>query len=373
MSSKKTKTRIYVCHTFYHVYVSILKEMKLERKQQTEYKKADIALSKLSTDFENLDKRLEATGIFGKVITLDERREETFPELAKYRANYSNIVKHLVNRMIFTKRLAKCEAPYMDCVGFENYEDVYVYCDSDPIGYYLNYRHIYYHAVEDGLDCLKNLDDAYVANQGHFKIKAWFSRHNLIFIMNGWGKYCLDMEVNDIEKVPGECPRLKEVPRKPMEEALTSAQKELMLKTFIDDYDNLKKQLVNSEGDRELAMYLSEGYPRDEELLKRICLDIIEQHLKGYKVIIKPHPMDKVDYKALCPDAVVLKGRFPVEVLNFIEGFHIKKAVAVVSTAMANMDFVEEKLNLGVSFWDNYEAPEKHRFNQKIGFSMADK
>ena len=27
--SKKTKSRIYVCHTFYHVYVAILKEMKL--------------------------------------------------------------------------------------------------------------------------------------------------------------------------------------------------------------------------------------------------------------------------------------------------------------------------------------------------------
>ena len=35
-------SRIYVCHTFYHVYVSILKEMKLER-EDAAYEKGEIA------------------------------------------------------------------------------------------------------------------------------------------------------------------------------------------------------------------------------------------------------------------------------------------------------------------------------------------
>jgi hypothetical protein len=348
--------------------------MKLIRQtSKDKYKKADIVLSNLSTDFEKLGERLEKVGIFNEVIPLEEKYDTAYPELAKYRENYSNIVKHMVNRIIFTKRFAKCLKPNMDPIGFENYEDVYVYCDSDPIGYYLNYKHIYYHAVEDGLDTLKNSDDAYLSNYGHFKLKAWFSRHNLIFIMNGWGKYCLDMEVNDISVVPGECPRLKEVPRKPLELALTTDQKEQMLKIFIEDYDSLKAQFETSDEKVEFAMYLSEGYPNEEELRKQICLDIIEQYCEGYKVIIKPHPMDKIDYASLCPDAIVLRGRFPVEVLNFFEGLHIKKAVAVVSTAMANMDFVEEKLNLGVSFWDKYEDADKHSFNKKIGFAMVDK
>ena len=54
-----------MCHTFYHVYVSILKEMKIARESSDgEYKKADIALSSLSTDFENLGARLAKTGIY---------------------------------------------------------------------------------------------------------------------------------------------------------------------------------------------------------------------------------------------------------------------------------------------------------------------
>ena len=66
----KTKSRIYVCHTFYHVYVSVLKEMKLARKngKNPDFKKADIALSSISTDFENLKERLDKSGIFNSVI-----------------------------------------------------------------------------------------------------------------------------------------------------------------------------------------------------------------------------------------------------------------------------------------------------------------
>lgn len=369
---KKTKSRIYVCHTFYHVYVSILKEMKVQRETApSEYQKADVALSAISTDFENLGERLARTGIFNTIYALDEKREDFFPELAKYRANYSNVVKHMVNRMIFTKKLARCEIPYMEIIDFKAYEDIYVFCDSDPIGYYLNDQHIYYHAVEDGLDCLKNLDDAYVANSSHFKLKTWFSRRNLIFIMNGWGKYCLDMEINDRSVVPTDCPRFVEVPRKPLEAALTAEQKKLMIRAFIEDADALMEQLRPSYEGEEFACFLTEPHPVDEEARKKVCLDVIEQYCKGYRVLIKPHPRDMINYAELCPEAVVLRGRFPVEVLNFFDGLKIKRAVSIVTTAMDSMDFVEERLNLGASFWDAYEDPEKHSYNKKAGLKLA--
>lgn len=373
MRKAKTKSRIYVCHTFYHVYVAALKEMKLVRETPANaYKKADIALSSVSTDFERLGDRLAKAEIFQEVIALDEKREDFFPELAKYRKNYSNVLKHMLNRMIFTKKLAKCECPYMEVIDFAAYEDIYVFCDSDPIGYYLNYRHLYYHAVEDGLDCLKNLDDAYVANHGHFRLKTWFSRHNLIFIMNGWGKYCLDMEINDRSVVPTDCPRFVEVPRKPLEQALTPAQKRQMIKAFIEDADALMQQLRPSREGEEFACFLTEPHPVDVEARKRVCLDVLAQYCQGYRVLIKPHPRDTIDYEALCPDAVVLRGRFPVEVLNFFEGLRIRRAVSILTTAMNNMDFVEEKLNLGASFWDAYEDPEKHAYNKKAGLALAD-
>ena len=96
-------SRIYVCHTFYHVYVSILKEMKLER-EDTVYEKGDIALSSISTDFGDLEERLRKTGIFRQVMALDEKREEwrhypvqgiqlqdSLPSIVRITAIFSNI------------------------------------------------------------------------------------------------------------------------------------------------------------------------------------------------------------------------------------------------------------------------------------------
>ena len=56
--------RIYVCHTFYNVYVTLLKECNLPKE---EWGKADIALSTMSTDFGSLKSQLEASGMFRQV------------------------------------------------------------------------------------------------------------------------------------------------------------------------------------------------------------------------------------------------------------------------------------------------------------------
>lgn len=372
--SAEKNSRIYVCHTYYHVYVSLLKEMKKQREaveKKIPYQKAHIALSQISTDFEQLPERLEKAGFFERVIRLDEKKEQDFPQLEKYRKNYNSIVKHMWNRMLFTKMLPKCEEPYLSVADWKSYQDIYVFCDSDPIGYYLNYKKIPYHAVEDGLDCLKNLDDAYVANSGHFKLKTWFSRHNLIFIMNGWGKYCIDMEINDRSVVPTDCPRFVVEPRKPLERALTSQQKQMMLRIFLEDAEALLTQMQHTKAGEEFMMFLTEPHPVDEKARAKVCLDIIKKYGSGYRVLIKPHPRDMIDYVRLCPDCIVLRGKFPIEVLNFIEGIHVKKAVSILTTAMNQMEFVEEKINLGASFWDAYEDPQLHAFNKKAGLKVA--
>ena len=83
------KDRIYVCHTYYHVYVTFLKELKLReqrRAQGQEAGGASLVLSKMSNDFENLKERVESTGLFEVVIEFDEKREDYFPQLARWPA-----------------------------------------------------------------------------------------------------------------------------------------------------------------------------------------------------------------------------------------------------------------------------------------------
>ena len=198
------KERIYVCHTYYHVYVTFLKELALPVEKRGQ---ATLVLSKMSNNFETLGSRVESTGLFEQVITFDEKREDFFPELVKLRTAGKGFLMHLWNRIRFTRLYAKLEEPYVP-VDFREYGDVYVYCDSDPIGYYLNQKKIPYHALEDGLNCLKNYDAARYDNRGHFQLKVFLSRKlNLIFVQNGYGKYCLDMEVNDISAIKYPCPQ----------------------------------------------------------------------------------------------------------------------------------------------------------------------
>ena len=53
------KERIYVCHTYYHVYVTCLKELTLPKEMRGH---ATLVLSTLSNDFGNLKERAEKRG-----------------------------------------------------------------------------------------------------------------------------------------------------------------------------------------------------------------------------------------------------------------------------------------------------------------------
>ena len=69
------KDRIYICHTYYHAYVTFLKELKIRAEADPVRKAgtATLVLSKMSNNFENLKARVESTGLFEEVLEFDER------------------------------------------------------------------------------------------------------------------------------------------------------------------------------------------------------------------------------------------------------------------------------------------------------------
>lgn len=361
---KEKKSRIYVCHTFYHAYIACLKELNLPR---NEWGKATLLLSKMSNDFGNLKERAEKTALFEAVIPYDEKEESFFPELAKFRKDTGNLVKNMIQRIRFTKRFGKLQAPYVP-VEFGDYEDIYVFCDSDPIGYYLSTHRIYYHALEDGLDCIRYYDTARFDNRGHFPMKAWMAAHNLIHIQNGYSKYCLDMEVNDISVLEYPCPKYIEKPRKELTENLSEEAKKILTAIFIENREQLEKTVKEDGGRAHRILVLSEPLC-DLETRKRIFNDIIEEYqwIDGEKatVLIKPHPRDVVNYEEVFPEHIVLDGKFPMEILNYVEGLVFDKVISVFTVPHAIL-FAKEKVFLGKNFMDKYEAPEIHRQNEQI-------
>lgn len=364
------KDRIYVCHTFYHVYVTCLKEFRFRREAAgKEWGKADLLLSSMSNRFGNLEQRAKACGIFRNVVEFDEKPAHFFEELQPLQQNTGSLWGNMRNRIRFCRRLGELEEPYIP-VDFREYGDIYVFCDSDPVGYYLNYKKIPYHAVEDGLDCIRYFDAARFDNRGHFRLKAFMAALGLIFIQNGYSRYCIDMEVNNIAALKYPCKKYVELPRKELTGELTEEEKEIMLRLFVENMDELQDQLQEG-ADRPRVLILSEPLC-DPDTRKRLFRDLADtcREVNGEKAVamMKQHPRDLVDYREVLPDVILLAGNFPMEMLNFIPGLYFDRVVSVY-TVVDSLQFVKEKMFLGHDFMDRYEEPSVHRKNEQIGIT----
>lgn len=355
--------RIYICHTYYHVYVSILKEFEKCSKYKNETdcivptkKEATIVLSKMSNDFESLRDRLLATDYFDDILEYDEKPWTFFEDLAKYKDPDAGALKSIINRIRFTKKLGRYQEKYIP-TDLSKYDEIYVYCDSDPIGYYLNYRHLYYHAVEDGLDTIRCRDFARADNTPYFGLKSFLSKRlNLLFVQDGYGKYCLDMEVNNISILKYPNPYYVECSRQKLYDRLTEAEKELLLDIFVKEKQAVK-DVFNQSG-KKTALILTEPISTFE-VRQRIFDDLrAEYESKGYQVIIKQHPRDLFDYKSSYPEYLLIDRSVPMEMLNFFD----KKFDIVVSifTELGNVFFAENKRRLGRDFLDAYEDRAMH-------------
>ena len=267
------------------------------------------------------------------------------------------------NRILYTKKFGKLLEPDVP-VDFKQYKDIYVFCDSDPIGYYLSYKKIYYHAVEDGLDTLKYCDQARVTNKGHFGIKAWMAKHNLIFIENGYAKYCLDMEVNDISACPHPLPNFIEKSRNEMYDSLSAEDRRILVKAFLENIEQLEAQLKEAPQDLPKNLVLTEPLCT-LDVREQIFKDVIEEYCKNAVAIIKPHPRDVLNYKEIFKDQIVIEGKFPMEVLNFIPQMQFDKVISVF-TVPGSIKFSGEVIFLGQDFMDKYEDPKIHRVNDYI-------
>lgn len=355
------KKRIYICHTYYHVYVSFLKEF---CRSDVECGGATLMLSTMSNDFESLKERVKATNVFEEILCFEEKRDDFFPELKKYKEDRGNKILNLISRIKFTREYARLEEPYVP-VNLREYRDIYVYCDSDPIGYYLNQKKIKYHAVEDGLNCLKNFDTARYDNRGMFSLKAFLSnRLNLIFVQNGYGKYCIDMEVNDKKVLKYQCPKYVEKSRKEMEDALTDEQKTILIKAFVRDEKSLQRQIERANERDKKILVLTDPLCT-LEIRRHIFEDIIKMYEREGAVFIKPHPRDKLDYRKLFSQYPQFDATLPMEILNFFPNLHFNKVVAVLTEVKA-IHFADEVVRLGPDFMDKYEDPLVHRQNEQI-------
>ncbi|MCR5404788.1 MAG: glycosyltransferase family 52 protein [Butyrivibrio sp.] len=364
MNKRKNKKRVYICHTYYHAYIAAVKELV---RRHDDPGRADIILSTMSNDFGNLKGRLEESGVFDRVFIFDEQVDSSSKEVMKYHRDSGNLILNLLQRITYTRLLGKLQEGYVP-TDLSGYGDVYVFCDSDPIGYYLNYKKIPYHAVEDGLNSGLLDDQARNANRGAWPLKKALAKLGLIFIESGYSRYCIDYEVNDISVNHKPPKNIVEVPRKDLNDKLTREDHSILVDIFLENRDRVVSLLLgNSEGEvtkRPQVMILTEPLC-EMDVRKKLFGDIIDMYKDENRIIIKPHPRDVLDYEKAFPQVAVVRDKFPMEVLGDIEGFEVDKVISVI-TQMDNTYFAKEIVYLGLDFLDKYEDPSIHRKTENL-------
>ena len=149
-------------------------------------------------------------------------------------------------------------------------------------------------------------------------------------------------------------------------ERLTEEDKDILIRLFIEDLDELLGQLACGAKDKILV--LSEPLC-DLTVRRQIFADIIGKYgqVDGRQgqILIKPHPRDVLDYTKEFAGHIVLSGMFPMEILNFIPGLRFRRVISVF-TVPNGITCADEVLFLGEDFMDKYEAPELHRQNEQI-------
>ena len=104
------KDRIYVCHTYYHVYVTFLKELNMPKEKRGQ---ATLVLSRMSNDFETFAERAKSSGLFEEVLEYDEKKPEYFEELAPLKEDKGNLVLNMISRIRFCRRFAKLQETFV--------------------------------------------------------------------------------------------------------------------------------------------------------------------------------------------------------------------------------------------------------------------
>lgn len=196
-------------------------------------------------------------------------------------------------------------------------------------------------------------------------MKVFLSMYlNLIFVQNGYGKYCLDMEVNDMSAIRYPCPRYIEQSRQELVDRLTEEDKELILQAFVRDKEELERQIAESDKVGDKILILTDPLCT-LDIREKIFRDIIDRFQKEGTIFLKPHPRDVLDYRKLFPEYPQFDATIPMEMLNFFPGLRFKKVVAVLTEIKA-IQFADEVVRLGEDFMDAYEDPLIHRQNEQI-------
>lgn len=306
---------LYICSTYYHVYVALLKHFACREKQDT-----DLVICDDIPAGEQLVNRIRKASLFGNVWFV---RQRELPQVSS---------KNWVDAVFSQHKRRAATLRRLLPLSIWDYQNIYIFHDGTPLGSYLNDEKCPYHLLEDSLNFYQYV---YQSSQAHL-----LRPHNFRYFVRrllktgyfplGESPYLLDIEVNDQNNIQIPSRKVIERPRAELEKQLTPDQIQLIFEVF-----GYHEQVLSGQKN---AIILTEPLYQDnhcqtQEAQHEIYRTIVEYLLeKGLYVHIKPHPRDTIDYSEY--PVVVIDRNFPSELFKLNCAIAFEHAVAVSSSSL---------------------------------------
>lgn len=297
--------KVYICHTYFHLLISILKSIH-ERGENT------VIVTTASRDRNLYDdariiKKVKESNIFKDVVFLDDSKANMLFKKIPF-AYY-----------FFLRRIAKKYKEYLI-----QYDSISLFHDGTLIGRVLNVLGLKYDLLEDGINSMSNPQYS-PTNKISDRVMRVAKIYRLAQSPN-----IKHYEVNDASIISEsfDKTKIREEPKKSLFRNLSRNEKKEIMGIFGIDKNIIEKKynilLLTQPFDIDYSA-ISENLKI--ELYKKIVEKYGEQ-----KILIKTHPREKTDYEKYFPNCDVISDKFPVELLNFLP-VKFKNVVAVSSTA----------------------------------------
>ena len=325
--------QVYVCGTYFSIYVSILKTIYRADKKI----KSLLILNDHTPGIENIISSLKENNFFDYYLPVPFRKiEEQIKKekgfVAKFFRRNQNIVEFVENNSEIGK--------YADFIKDSEINLTYLW--GLPSAYFiLRYPGNYTRVVEEGT---RN----YILKTSAFK---FFKRKYILrtFIGDGLDNAVKEVQVQYPEKLDT---RLRQkatlLELMKMQKNLSADDNNRVISVFMKghaiDLVNTKKLIV-------VTQPISEDGYTTEEYKIQLFAQIIDQYAKDYQVYLKPHPRELTDYKQkLNRKFVEIPRSFPLEMFDLMKNIVFDEGVTLFSSCFTNLSCIKHKVNLGKDY-----------------------
>lgn len=325
--------QVFVCGTYFHVYVSMLKHIYREDRSS----KSLIVLNDHTPGIEKIIPALKANGFFNEHLYVPFRKIER--EVKKNNSwlhnffNRNKVMVHAVEENSDINQYAQF---------IQNSEFNLFYLWGYPSAYFiLRYPKNYARIIEDG------------ARNYLLKISwlKYFKRKYLLSTYIGDG---LDHAIKEIQlQYPEQLHyRLKHkgtiLELRKMQADLLPADNLRILNVFMSGheihFDDHSKLLI-------ITQPLSEDGFVTEQYKISLYKEMIDLYSQGRQVYLKPHPRELTDYKKYLPcNFIEIPRAFPLEMFDLMQNINFDTAVTLFSSSLSNITCITEKIELGKSY-----------------------